>query len=97
MASQFPAECGLVVRFRPRDDGGLIATCDKVPNLYLSHSDAKAVFADVIPALETILTAMYRTRMEVSWLPAPEESVGQQMPMPPLVGGDQIYKGIATR
>ena len=94
MASQFPAECGLIVSFEPRDDGGLIATCDKVPNFYLSHSDAKAVYADVIPALEAILSDMYGMRMEVRWLPDPDESLGKQLPMPPLVGGQQIYQGV---
>jgi hypothetical protein len=94
MASQFPAEFGLVVRFEPREDGGLIATCEKVPNFYLSHPDAGAVFADVIPALEAILTGMYGMTMEVQWLPSPDESVGRQMPMPPVVGGEQVYKGV---
>jgi hypothetical protein len=94
MASQFPSECGLVVRFEPREGGGLIATCDKVANFYLSHSNAEAVVADVIPALEAILSGMYGMAMEVRWLPAPDESVGRQLPMPPVVGGDQIYKGV---
>ena len=94
MASQFPAECGLIVRFEPREDGGLIATCDKVPNFCLSHSDGKAVYADVIPALEAILSAMYGMKMEVRWLPDPDESLGKQLPMPPLVGGEQIYQGV---
>lgn len=97
MASQFPAECGLNVRFKLRDDGGLIATCDKVPNFYLSHSNAEAVYADVIPALEAILSEMYGVQMEVVPLPGPDESVGRQMPIPALVGdGEQIYKGVAA-
>lgn len=95
MASQFPAECGLVVRFTPRPDGGLTAACDQVPNFYLSNPNADAVRADVIPALETILSAMYGTPMEVFWLPTPDESLGHQIPMPALVGGAQVYKGIA--
>jgi hypothetical protein len=96
MASQFPQECGLIVRFEPREDGGLIATCDQVPNFYLSHSDAKVVWADVIPALEAILSPMYGMEMTVRWLPAPDESLGKQLPMPPLMGGPQIYQGIAA-
>jgi hypothetical protein len=97
MASQFPAEGGLVVRFTPIEGGGLIATCDEVPNFYLSHSNAEAVRADVIPALQVILSAMYGTPMEVRWLPRPDESLGNQMPMPALLGGDQIYQGIPHR
>lgn len=96
MASQYPQECGLVVRFEPREDGGLIATCEQVPNFYLSHSDAEAVRADVIPALEVILSAWYEMPMRVRELPPPDESLGQQLPMPALVGGAQIYKGIAA-
>lgn len=96
MASQFPSECGLLVRFEPREDGGLIATCDQVPNFYLSHSDAEAVRADVIPALEAILSAMYGMPMVVRWLPAPDEALGKQIPMPSLVGGPQVYQGVAA-
>jgi len=97
MASQFPAECGLLVRFEPREDGGLTATCDEVSNFYLSHSNAELVRADVIPALEAILSAMYGISMTVRWLPAPDESLGNQIPMPPLLGGAQIYQGVAAR
>jgi hypothetical protein len=97
MASQYPAECGLVVHFRPRDDGGLIATCDKVPNFYLSHADAELVRADVIPALEVILTEMYGMQMQVRRLPDPEEVLEKQIPMPAMIGGDEIYQGIAHR
>jgi len=94
MASQYPTECGLLVRFKPREDGGLIASCDQVPNFYLSHSDANAVQEDVIPALEAILTAMYGMPMEVRWLPSPDESLGKQLPMPANVGGAQVYQGV---
>lgn len=97
MASRFPADCGLVVRFTPRDDGGLIATCDEVPNFYLSNPDADAVQADVIPALEAILSAMYGVPMGVRPLPRPEEALGKQIPMPALVGGDQVYQGVPHR
>lgn len=97
MASQFPSECGLIVRFEPREGGGLIATCDQVPNFHLSHRDAEAVRNDVIPALEAILSGMYGMPMTVRWLPMPDESLGNQIPMPPLVGGPQIYQGLAAR
>ena len=96
MASQFPQECGLVVRFEPREGGGLVAKCDEVPNFYLSNSDAAAVRADVIPALEVILSAMYGMQMVVRELPRPEVSLGNQIPMPPLVGGALAYQGIAA-
>lgn len=97
MASQYPRDCGLVVRFQPREDGGLTATCDQVPNFYLSNTDADAVRDDVIPALEVILSAMYGMQMRVRWLPAPDESLGHQLPMPALVGGPQVYQGVAAR
>lgn len=63
-------ERGLIVRFERREDGGLIATCQQVPNFYLSHSDADAVSADVIPALETILSAMLGRQVAVRLAPA---------------------------
>ena len=96
MASQYPAECGLIVRFEPREDGGLIATCEQVPNFYLAHADANAVRADVIPALEIILSAWYDMPMKVRELPPPDEALAQQIPMPPLVGGAQVYQGVAA-
>ena len=85
-----------MVRFEPREDGGLTAVCDQVPNFYLSHADANAVVRDVIPALEAILSGMYDMPMHVRWLPAPDEAIGRQLPMPSLVGGAQIYQGIAA-
>lgn len=39
-----------------REDGGLRVWSDDVPGLVLSHSDAEKVMADVIPALELILS-----------------------------------------
>ena len=73
-----------------------MATCDQVENFYLSNADAEAVRGDVIPALQIILSAMYGLPMQVRWLPTPEESLGNQIPLPPLVGGPQIYQGIAA-
>ena len=93
IASQFPAEFGLNVRFEPREDGGLVVTCDIVPNFYLSGSNAEAVRTDVIPALEAILSAMYERPMQVTRLPGPDEALSHQVPMPALIGGSQIYKG----
>jgi hypothetical protein len=55
----------LEVTLEPRPDGGLRAYCDKVPGFILSHSDPDAVIADVAPALEGILSAMYDKRVRV--------------------------------
>ena len=49
----------ITVRFEERADGGLRAWSDDVPGFVLSHPDSKAVFEDVEPALETILSAMH--------------------------------------
>ena len=65
MASQ-PAPFILDVIFERRDDGGLRAYCDKVPGFVLSHANADAVLADVEPALETILSAMYGLPVSIS-------------------------------
>ena len=40
-------------------NGGLRATCDKVPELLLSNCDPEAVIADIAPSLEVILSAKY--------------------------------------
>jgi hypothetical protein len=42
----------VVVTFEPREGGGLRVYSDDVPGFVLSHKDARAVLADVKPALE---------------------------------------------
>ena len=32
--------------------------------------------------------------MQVTALPSPDEALANQIPMPALMGGDQIYKGV---
>jgi len=49
----------ITVTFEARPGGGLRAYSDDVPGFILSHWDAAAVLADVQPALETILSAMW--------------------------------------
>jgi len=39
---------------------------------------------------------MYELPMRVRELPRPDESLGNQLPMPPFVGGAQVYQGIAA-
>jgi hypothetical protein len=66
MASRAPSgPFILCVKFESREDGGLRAYCDEVPGFILSHSNASAVEADVVPALEGILSAMYGCEMKV--------------------------------
>ena len=43
------------VTFTKREDGGLCAHCDAVPGFYLSGANAKDVFDDVAPLMETLL------------------------------------------
>jgi hypothetical protein len=58
----------VVVIFERREDGGLTAYSDDVPGFVLSHSDPKAVLADVIPALEGILSHVHGTNVVVKQL-----------------------------
>jgi hypothetical protein len=46
----------VTVHFERRSDGGLRCWSDDVPGLVLSHSDPRLVLADVIPALELLLS-----------------------------------------
>lgn len=48
----------IVVVFERRADGGLRVYSDDVPGFVLSHPDAAAVQADVVPALEGIISEM---------------------------------------
>jgi hypothetical protein len=70
------------VNFERREDGGLRATCDKVPTFFLSHSDPDLVVADVVPALRVILTAMFDAPMDVEALSdiADARNVGSAIP-----------------
>jgi hypothetical protein len=82
MASRAPENFILHVRFEDRDDGGLRAFCDKVPNFFLSHSDPDKVRADVEPALQAILSAMYGMPMRVTRLPEVDEAMDHQYVIP---------------
>ena len=95
MASRAPSNFVIHVRFEERDDGGLQAYCDKVPNFFLSHSDSKKVHADVEPALETILSAMYGTPMRVTRLPELDEAMDHQLILPNAIQ-QESYLGAIT-
>lgn len=96
MASRFPQGPFLIeVSFRPREDGGLIARCDKVPNFYLSHSDHALVMSDVQPALETILSDMFGADIKVDRLPDIDEALRQQPHLPAYMLGEGRYLGRA--
>ena len=67
------------VVFEKRSDGGLRVYSDDVPGFMLSHLDADAVSADVMPALEAIIGAMMKQPVTVTpvdqstslpWFPA---------------------------
>jgi hypothetical protein len=55
----------ITVTFERRDDGGLRVYSDEVPGFLLNHPNADAVIADVAPALEVILSAMWKTNVTV--------------------------------
>ena len=50
----------IVVVFERRADGGLRAYSDDVPGFVLSHSDLKGLLQDVRPALEGILSHIFK-------------------------------------
>ena len=82
MASRAPEIFVVHVRFEDREDGGLRATCDKVPNFLLSHSDPDKVVADVEPALTQILSDLYGMPMSVTRLRELDEVLDHQIPLP---------------
>jgi hypothetical protein len=92
MASRFPHGPFIIyVKFEMREDGGLRASCDKVPGFLLSHSNHGAVRSDVVPALEVILSEMYGVPMKVE--PASEVGSEDQYEMPAHLCGKQGYVG----
>ena len=54
------------VKLQPREDGGLRAFSDDIPGFVLSHSDSEALAADIKPALETMLSALFDVPVSVS-------------------------------
>jgi hypothetical protein len=66
MKFRLPAR--VTVIFERREDGGLAAYGNGVPAFVLSHSDPKAVLADVIPALEGILSHVHGTSVVIERL-----------------------------
>ena len=68
-----------MVTFERREDGGLRAYSDDVPGFVLSHKDPEAVFRDVTPALECILSAMWGVEVHAEVLP----HVGRPASIPP--------------
>lgn len=95
MASRAPSNFVIHVRFEPRNDGGLQAFCDKVPNFFLSHSDPEKVHADVEPALQVILSEMYGMPMQVTRLPEVDEVLDHQPPLPHALK-QESYLGTTT-
>jgi len=55
----------ILVRFERRADGGLRVYSEDVPGFVLSHANANSVLSDVKPALEGILSHMFKARVEV--------------------------------
>lgn len=55
----------IAITFEKRVDGGLRVYSDDVPGFVLSNSDCEAVFSDIQPALETILSVQFDARVTV--------------------------------
>jgi hypothetical protein len=74
----------VTVRLQPRPDGGLRAWSDDVPELVLSHRDPEQVMADLVPALEAILSARLDASMKAERLVAfaGRDHAAQAAPMP---------------
>ena len=97
MASRAPSGPFIIrVLFEPREDGGLRARCDKVPQFLLSHSDPELVRADVQPALETILSEMFGLPMKVERLQDLDEALHNQLSFPAHLCDQANYVGVAN-
>lgn len=82
----------ITVRFARREDGGLRAWSDDLPGFVLSHSDEQAVMADVIVALETMLSAKYECEVSVYPLSPPEHfELTPELPIPAFMIPQREY------
>lgn len=81
------------VLFEEREDGGLRARCNEVPNFYLSHSNPELVRADVEPALATILSDMFGMPVSVERLLDLDEALRDQPSFPAHLCSQGRYLG----
>lgn len=58
----------VVVRVERRSDGGLRVWSDDIPGLVLSNRDPHKVMADIVPAIEAILSEALGCKVEASQL-----------------------------
>lgn len=93
MASRPQGPFVIEVTFERREGGGLRAYCDNVPGFLLSHENADAVLADVEPALEAILSAMYE--MPVRVRKAEQVGLERDPVMPAHLCGPKQYVGLS--
>ena len=79
----------IVLRIQQRADGGVRVWSDDVPGLVLSGADPEAVYRDVRPAVEEILSARLGCKVEVRNLaPLPDLSASRRTtPRPPTSFG----------
>ena len=80
----------LSLTFEKREDGGLRVWSEDVPGFVLSHSDCEAVFSDIRPALETILSEMLSAAVRVDPLESLREDLEDRGILP-------IYPGSTRR
>lgn len=96
MASRVPSGPFILhVIYENREDGGLRARCDKVPNFLLSHSDPALVRGDVQSALEVILSDMFGLPMRVERLQDLDEALHNQLSFPAHLCAQENYMGVA--
>ena len=65
----------IIVSFEGREDGGLKAYSDDLPDFVLSHSDPKAVLKDVKSALEGILSCLFKEPVVLEELSVPDHQL----------------------
>ena len=96
MAAPAPSDpIYIEVKFSKRDDGGLRAVCDALPNFFLSHSDPDLVMADVGPALQVILGEMLGMPLRVETLQSLDHVVSWVHDVPPAhICEAQRYVGL---
>ena len=85
------------VRFEPRDDGGLRATCQEVPGFFLSHSNPERVRSDVGPALKVILSDMLGIPVDVERLSSLAAERDDAMTLQAHLCDAQRYVGLRHR
>lgn len=77
----------ITIKFDRRDDGGLRAHSDDIPEFYLASPNPQDVLDDIIPVIEKILKNNYREELKILVV-SDLEAVARELGLAPQTNKD---------